>query len=215
MFEHPRNKLDLFSELQSSKVILVNTAKGLLKSGTEPFGRYFLARLLQATEERMFLERGSRNPVFAYIDEASDYIAEDENVEDLIDKARKQNVALIFANQRRSQITSPTVRDALSRAAIQCEGRASSEGGTPKWHISVGKSDPVSVKVPNVRIQDMPRMSAREFATVMQDMRSRYTVAAAYFSVAPYTSLQEPPNPRPKFRGEPPAGDSDDPTKWG
>ena len=40
MFSHPRSKLDLFSEMNAGKVILVNTAKDLLKEqGTEIFGR--------------------------------------------------------------------------------------------------------------------------------------------------------------------------------
>ena len=40
MFSHERSKLDLFSEMNSGKVILIDTAKDLLKdNGTEVFGR--------------------------------------------------------------------------------------------------------------------------------------------------------------------------------
>ena len=35
MFRNPRNKLDLYQELQNGRVILVNTNKGLLKDATE------------------------------------------------------------------------------------------------------------------------------------------------------------------------------------
>ena len=42
MFSHPRSKLDLFSEMNTGKIILINTAKDLLKEqGTQIFGRFF------------------------------------------------------------------------------------------------------------------------------------------------------------------------------
>ena len=180
MFSHPRNKLDLLTELQSSKVILVNTMKGLLKQGTEPFGRYFIARLVQAMEERMFLARGAKLPVFAYIDEASDYIAEDENVEELLDKARKQSMGFIFANQREGQITNPTVRDALSRAAIQARGQARSPDRPPHWTVAISGQEPIDVLVPNVGFQKMPVMTDDQYAQMMREMRSRYSNPVAY-----------------------------------
>jgi hypothetical protein len=176
MFMHPRNKLDLFEELQNGKVILVNTMKGLLKNGTEPFGRYFIARLLQAAEERMFLKRGTRMPVYAYIDEASDYISEEKNIEELINKARKQRVALVIANQMASQIVSLVVRDALGRMGIQCRGEPpANRGEAPDWEISFGKSSPTKVIVPNVNFAKMPRMSDLEFEAMLNDMRYRFS----------------------------------------
>jgi hypothetical protein len=178
MFIHPRNKLDLFEEMQTGKVILVNTMKGLLKNGTEPFGRYFIARLLQAAEERMFVSRGARLPVYVYLDEASDYIAEEENIEELINKARKQNIALIIANQMESQITSPVVRDALSRVAIQCRGEPGDVGEPPKWDIAIGNREPVQILVPNVNFADMPKMSTIHYELMLADMRRRFSSPA-------------------------------------
>jgi hypothetical protein len=180
MFSHPRNKLDLFNELQSSKVILVNTMKGLLKQGTEPFGRYFIARLVQAMEERMFLARGKKLPVFAYIDEASDYIADDENVEELLDKARKQSMGFIFANQREAQITNPRVRDALSRAAIQARGQARGPSQPPHWTLTISKQDPINVLVPNVSFSKMPGMEDAQFEDMLRQMRAKYGNPATY-----------------------------------
>ena len=44
MFSHPRSKLDLYTEMNAGRVILINTAKDLLKEqGTEIFGRFFIA----------------------------------------------------------------------------------------------------------------------------------------------------------------------------
>ena len=195
MFIHPRNKLDLFEEMRTGKVILVNTLKGLLKNGTEPFGRYFIARLLQAAEERMFLSRDARLPVYVYIDEAADYISEEENIEELINKARKQNVALIIANQMESQITSPIVRDALSRVAIQCRGEAGDVDEPPKWQIALGNREPVQIQVPNVNFANMPKMSKTNFEHMLADMRRRFSSAAVGNGHA------EPPHQRDRPQG--------------
>jgi hypothetical protein len=171
MFSHPRNKLDLFTELQNSKVILVNTMKGFLKTDTEAFGRYFIARLLQAMEERMFVSKGERTPVFAYIDEATDYISEEENIAELIDKARKQNVALILSHQRLEQIRSANVLDALKHVAIQCQGAK-----PPTFNISLSGAEPVPVQVTNVRFDQFPQMTNSEHQQLMAQMRERYAV---------------------------------------
>jgi hypothetical protein len=59
MFSHPRSKLDLFAEMNAGKVILINTAKDLLKeTGTEIFGRFFIAMIAQAAQERAVLPEG-------------------------------------------------------------------------------------------------------------------------------------------------------------
>jgi hypothetical protein len=181
MFKHPHNKLDLFQELQSGKVILVNTKGALLKKNLEPFGRYFIARLLQAAEERMFTERGNRLPVYAYIDEAHDYIAEEENIEELKNKARKQKVALIIANQMESQITMPLVREALGRMAIQCRGEPPvAKDEAPVWHVSLGKQEPVRVSFPDTQFSKMPKMSEGDYQAMLQKMRERFSTRSGH-----------------------------------
>jgi len=48
MFSYPKSKLDLFAEMNAGKIILINTAKDLLKEqGTEIFGRFFIAMIAQ------------------------------------------------------------------------------------------------------------------------------------------------------------------------
>jgi type IV secretory pathway VirB4 component len=119
MFSNPRSKLDLYTELQSSKVILINTDKDLLKDKrTEMFGRFFIAMLLQSAQERAALQRENRLPVFCYIDECHDYIANDTNITTLLDQARKMNIGLVLANQRCAQV-SPAVLDALCNVSIK------------------------------------------------------------------------------------------------
>jgi hypothetical protein len=68
MFSHPRSKLDLFTEMNAGKVILINTAKDLLKEqGTEIFGRFFIAMIAQAAQERATLPEHQRIPTLVVI----------------------------------------------------------------------------------------------------------------------------------------------------
>ncbi len=192
MFTHPRNMFDLFTLLQDSKVILVNTTKGVLKQATEPFGRYFIARLMQATEERMLIPRASRLPVFAYIDEAGDYISDEQNIAELIDKARKQKIALTLAIQRTGDIANANVLDALRRAAIQCWGRVQ-----PKWNIAIDGAEPIEITVPPVDFGDMTRMSEEQFQTILADMRKRFSVSAEIVSPPSAPIQRARPGPAP------------------
>jgi hypothetical protein len=203
MFADPRNRLDLFTELQSAKVILINTNKALLKGATEPFGRYFIARLLQATEERMLLPKASRLPVFAYIDEATDYIADEKNIAEMIDKARKQRVGLILAHQRVSHIRSPNVLDALEHVGIKFKCL---KPGAAALTVVDEFNDPVNVEVPPVSFHDAPPMSDADFARMEAEMDQRYgaknpratddkTIDAAYRVIEDVKGLPSPADP--------------------
>jgi hypothetical protein len=210
MLVHPENKFDFFTELQSGKVILINTKKGMLKGDTEPFGRYFIARLLQAAEERMLIDRGKRLPVYAYIDEAADYLSEEENIEELIAKARKQKVAITVANQFESQIKLPIARDALSKAAIQCRGMPAADCQTPSWQVSINAAAPISINVANVRFREMPKISDLAFARMQQEMRDRYCVPPGY-EEEEYVKTEQPSQEAPRQdRSGPPKDDEYD-----
>ena len=63
MFAQQHNKLDLFQAMQDGKIILINTAKDLLKQdGSQLFGRFFIAMLAQATLERSTVDEEERTP---------------------------------------------------------------------------------------------------------------------------------------------------------
>jgi hypothetical protein len=80
-------KLDLYTEMQSGKVIIVNADKDYLtQDRTELFGRFFIAMLLQAAQQRAPLRDDQKLPCFCYIDEAHDYIRKDPRVPVLIDQ---------------------------------------------------------------------------------------------------------------------------------
>ena len=98
-------KLNLFEELQSAKVVLINSAKALLQEdGTEIFSRFFLANILLAVEKRQMLPKAKRLPTYLYIDECQDGIRRDDKLPVILDQARKLNVACILAHQRLDQM---------------------------------------------------------------------------------------------------------------
>ena len=103
MFSHPQSKLDLFAEMNAGKVILINTAKDLLKeSGTEIFGRFFIAMIAQAAQERATIPEQDRMPTMVYIDEAADYF--DRNIGIILSQARKYSVGMVLSHQYLGQL---------------------------------------------------------------------------------------------------------------
>ena len=83
MFSYTENKIDLFEAMNNGKIILINTAKDLLKQeGCEIFGRFFIAKISQAAMERSAIPEEKRCPTFVYIDEAQDYF--DSSIDHLL-----------------------------------------------------------------------------------------------------------------------------------
>lgn len=104
MFSHPVSKFDMFTEMNEGKLILINTAKSLLKEqGTEIFGRFFIALIAQAAQERATLPDWQRLPVMVYIDEAQDYF--DQNIGIILSQARKYRVGMVMAHQYLGQLS--------------------------------------------------------------------------------------------------------------
>ncbi len=104
MFAQRENKLDLFEALNAGKIILVNTAKDLLKDdGSALFGRFFIAMLSQAALERSTIPEWKRTPTFVYVDEAQEYF--DDKIETILSQARKYRVGITLAHQTLDQLS--------------------------------------------------------------------------------------------------------------
>lgn len=111
MFMQRENKLDLHAAMNAGKIILVSTAKDLLKQdGSALLGRFFIAMIAQAALERSVTPADQRTPTFVYIDEAQEYFGDD--VETILNQARKYRVGLTLAHQTLDQL-SPRLRAAL------------------------------------------------------------------------------------------------------
>ena len=195
MFSHPKSKLDLFAEMNAGKVILINTAKDLLKeTGTEIFGRFFIALIAQAAQERATLRERDRLPTFVTIDEASDYF--DRNIGVILSQARKYKVGLILAHQFLGQLE-PKLQEAIAaNTSIAFAGGVSNRdaralapqmGATPEMiegqpkgsfavHVRGMTKQAVSLKFPFGVMEDMPRMTPAEQAALRDRMRQRYAM---------------------------------------
>ena len=111
MFAQQENKLDLFEATRSGKIILISTAKELLKEeGSALFGRFFIALLKQATLERSVLDPSERTPTFVYVDEAQEYF------DDSIETLRNRPVSTASASTRLGPRSWPVERGASSTA---------------------------------------------------------------------------------------------------
>lgn len=195
MFSHPVSKLDLFTEMNAGKVILINTAKDLLKeNGTEIFGRFFIAMIAQAAQERAILAKEDRLPTFVYIDEANDYF--DQNIGNILSQARKYNIGMVLAHQFLGQMDSK-LQDALfANTSIKFAGGVSTKDArvtaaelrtdTPfiadqdklsfAAFIKGITRHAVSISVTPGEMERLPRMSADERTLQRQAMRDAYAV---------------------------------------
>jgi len=119
MFSATHTKLDMGKEMDAGKVIIINNSKAILgDEGAEFFGRFFIALIARAAQQRSGKAPGSKKPCFVYIDECQSVIAKDTRIPVLLDECRSQKIALILAHQRTAQLT-PPVLDAVANCAIR------------------------------------------------------------------------------------------------
>jgi hypothetical protein len=192
MFNHPRSKISLYDEMNNGKVILINSAHSLLqKKGVEAFGRFFLCLITMAAQRRATLTQ--KMPCHIFIDELNDYLPEgsDANLNTIIEKCRKQKIALTVAHQNLSRIAVKTI-DTLQTVSIKCTSRLTDKDAylmsrgmrcipqflerIPEYHFAVYLRDapkPVTVYIPP-SLDDYPRMTQSEADTIRDTMRARY-----------------------------------------
>ncbi len=124
IFSHPRNKLDIKSALDTGKIVLVNTAKDVLKAEASSFfGRYVIALVMQAVFERAAQPERDRRPAFLYIDEAADYF--DDNIDTLLIQARKFKLGVTLAHQFLDQLSPALSSSIMTNPAIRFAGGVS------------------------------------------------------------------------------------------
>lgn len=215
MFSHPRSNLDLFGEMNAGKVILINTAKDLLKEqGTEIFGRFFIALIAQAAQERATLPEHKRMPTIVYIDEAADYF--DRNIGIILAQARKYNVGMVLAHQYLGQLE-PRLQDAFAaNTSIKFAGGVSAKDartlapmlysdasfieaqpkGSYAAHIRVVTKSAVPLQFPFGFLEQKPAMSRSERDELQTKMRDRYAVH--YTELGGIEAPDEEPDPEPE-----------------
>lgn len=195
MFSHPKSKLDLYSEMNAGKVILINTAKDLLKeSGTQIFGRFFIAMIAQAAQERATLPQDERLFTSVYVDEAADYF--DQNTALILSQARKYEIGLILASQYLGQMDSKLQEAVFANTSIKFAGGVSAKDARtlaaelrtgasfiesqPKLsfaaYVSGQTGQAVSLPIQAGQMEALPRMSDEQRDQQRDQMRERYAV---------------------------------------
>jgi len=198
MFSHPRSKLDLFKEMNSGKIILINTAKDLLKqTGTEIFGRFFIAMIAQAAQERATLDEKDRLPTYVYIDEAQEYF--DENIGIILSQARKFKVGMVMAHQYLDQLTPKLQSAFMSNTSIKFAGGVSIKdartlagemrvdpdfiASQPKGRFAATMrgltKKAISLKIPFGYMEELEQHQEWEHEYIRDDMRHSYAVPIA------------------------------------
>lgn len=128
MFSNPRNKVDIFKAMNDGKIILIDTSKDLLKDdGTKLLGRFFLALIAQAAQERATLSY--KRPTFVFIDEVQDYLegANEQSLDAILSQCRRQNIGLVLAHQFLGQLPSRIDSSISANVAIRFAGGVSPE----------------------------------------------------------------------------------------
>jgi len=121
IFSHPKNAFDMKSALDAGKVVLINTAKDVLKAEASAiFGRYMIALNMQAALERASTPETQRRPAFVSIDESADYF--DQSIDTLLLQARKYKVGLTLAHQFLDQLTPALRASVMTNPAIRFAG---------------------------------------------------------------------------------------------
>lgn len=225
MFSHPQSKFDMFTEMNAGKLILINTAKSLLKEqGTEVFGRFFIALIAQAAQERATLPGWDRLPVMVYVDEAQDYF--DQNIGLILSQARKYKVGMVMAHQYLGQLSSGLQEAFEANTSIKLAGGVSARDaralsgqmsadpqliqqqpkGTFATYVRGLTERAVPMSFPFFILEKLPQRTKDEIDEIRQQCRQAYAEPWS-----PRVSHEEPQDEDPP---EPPSeNDSDDPLK--
>jgi hypothetical protein len=197
MFGHRHNKLNLFEAMNRGSLILINTAKELLKQdGCEIFGRFFIALIAQATQERAAIPEKKRMDTLVYIDEAHDYF--DQNIEMLLATARKYRVGLTLIHQFLGQFDRRLQKAVETNTAIKLVGGLSKDdardlagemGCEPAFLRSMRKgakttefacmvkdytSSPVRITIPLDAMETQPKIDPVILEALKEANRRRY-----------------------------------------
>ena len=219
MFSHPENRLDLFDAMNTGKVVLINTAKDLLKpEGASMLGRFFIARIAQAALERATIPEQERRPTFIYIDEAQDYF--DDTIEHLLNQARKYRVGMILAHQNLDQLSPKLRASVMASTSVRFAGGASSKDARmladdmrtePEFVEGMRKRSghaefacyvrnhtrrAMAISVLLGRVNALPSLGANDQQRLLESNRERYCVSREEIEQQLRESV--PPEPAPR-----------------
>jgi len=197
LFSSKENKIDLFAEMNKGSIILINTAKDLLKQeGAELYGRFFISMIGQAIMERSVISEYERTPTFLYIDECQDYF--DKTVEVLLAQGRKYKCSVLLASQHSDFFTTSQRASILANTSTKACGGVNNKDAKllaqemqtsadflqsmqkTKWDtefaLSIKHDVPKAVKitVPFGILEGLPQMNAQQRKQMIERNRNIY-----------------------------------------
>jgi hypothetical protein len=222
MFSAAQTKLDMSHEMDAGKVIIINNSKSILgDEGAEFFGRFFIALILRAAQQRAGKPAASKKPCYVYIDECQSVIAKDVKIPTLLDECRSQKIALILAHQRTAQLTAP-VLDAVANCAIRmANSDDEAKYLAPKLRMDVETLQAlprgtfgtfvrdltprgIQLQVAKVDLAALPQMTEEELATVRDRMRTAFSSTITATQSTQDESKEPPPRePPPQIKPAP------------
>jgi hypothetical protein len=201
MFANERNKLDLFDAMNRGSIILINTAKDLLKQdGCQILGRFFIALIGQAAQERAIIPEDKRRATFVYVDEAHDYF--DDSLENLFNQARKYKVGLVIAHRNLDQLGHKLRSTVMASTSIKMVGGLSAgDAGAFAREMQAGTEflqdmrkrqghtefacfvrnvtpRPIRLSVPFGQLEARPRIRPEDQEALLRANRARYASGA-------------------------------------
>lgn len=175
MFTAPDCRIDLFSELQEGgKVVLIDTDKDDLTSeGSTLLGRFIIAMLNRVVQARSRYDEFSLKPVWVYLDEAQNYIENDDRFAEMLTDARQRRMGLTVAHHDWRQISSPKVKLGLEGSAIHTTTIARGKAG-------VAFRGGASYEIPylNFQFRKADEMTPEEYAQVRAENQEKYGIVA-------------------------------------
>jgi Type IV secretion-system coupling protein DNA-binding domain len=201
MFSAPHTNLDMRKEMDAGKVVIVNNSKSILgDEGAEFFGRFFVALIARAAQQRTGRPPASKKPCFVYIDECQSVISKDTRIPILLDECRSQKIALILSHQRTAQLTAP-VLDAAANCAIRMansDDEAKFLADKLRMNVDTLRSLPrgtfgafvrdltpagIQVRITKPDLDSLPKMDERDLQAIRDRLRN--DVSAATEDAAP------------------------------
>jgi hypothetical protein len=194
LFTAQETKIDFFDALNTGAVIVIDTAKDVLKDDSGLYGRIFLSLILQAVFERAVLPERDRHPAFLYVDEAHEYF--DKRTKTLLTDARKFKLGCLFAHHalaecghelRAALMTEPAIRLAARVSPEDARSMATGMRTTADFildqephhfacYIQDVTRQAVSVSVSKEAVDEAPRLSETAYQAML--LRNRERVSA-------------------------------------
>jgi len=197
LFSSTETKIDLFKLMNEGHIILISTAKDLLKQdGASLYGRFFLSMIGQAIMERAVIPEEERTPTFLYVDECQDYF--DETIELLLAQGRKYKISITLAHQFLDQLSISGRSSVLANTSIKAAGGMNAKDAktlasemrvTSDYLQSMKKTDygsdfafwmkhdlphAIKVNVPFGHLERLGRMNSASFQELLERNRDRY-----------------------------------------